>query len=92
MVAMLTGCIPDQGHDVDGVVMGPPPPPQIESTGNPPVAGYVWLAGYWGWVGGRHEWVSGHWAPPRPGRHWVAHQWVRQGDGWRLKAGHWERG
>jgi hypothetical protein len=88
------GCAlePDQGHTVDGVVMVPPPAPQAETIGSPPQAGDVWIAGYWNWVGVRHEWVSGHWAPPRPGHHWVAYEWVRQGDGWKLRPGHWVRG
>lgn len=89
---MLLGCIPDQRHDVGGVVMVPPPAVRIETAGAPPAANDVWLAGYWAWVGDRYEWVSGHWSTPRPGRHWVPHQWVRQGDGWRMKPGHWERG
>jgi hypothetical protein len=90
----LPGCVvvPDQGHDPGGIVMVAPPPPRVEVVGSPPQEGYVWFAGYWNWVGGRHEWVAGHWAPGRPGYHWVAHQWVRQGDGWRIRAGHWERG
>ena len=88
---LLLGCIPDQRHDVGGVVMVPPPSAHVETAGAAPVAGYVWLAGYWAWVGDRYEWVAGHWSAPRPGRHWVPHQWVRQGDGWRMKPGHWER-
>src|SRR3569833_2669133 len=38
------------------VVPVAPPPPQVEYVGPPPVAGYLWLGGYWGWHGGRHEW------------------------------------
>ena len=81
-----------EGGYYTGAVTIAPPAPQVEVLGAPPVAGYVWLGGYWNWVGDRHEWVGGHWAAPRPGHHWVAHQWVRQGDGWRMKPGHWERG
>jgi hypothetical protein len=90
----LAGCVvvPDQRHYAGGVVMVAPPEPRVEVYGVAPTPGYVWLGGYWNWVGGRHEWVAGHWAPPNPGHHWVAHQWVRQGDGWRMKPGHWERG
>lgn len=93
VAAALSGCVvPDQRHDPGGVVMVAPPPRREELIGVAPAPGYVWLDGYWGWVGNRHEWVPGHWAEPRPGSHWVAHQWVRQGDGWRLRPGHWERG
>jgi hypothetical protein len=90
----LAGCIvvPDQRHYVNGVVMVAPPEPRVEVIGAPPTPGYVWLGGYWNWVGGRHEWVPGYWSAPHPGYHWVVHQWVRQGDGWRMRPGHWERG
>ncbi len=90
---LLAGCavMPDQSHYAGGVVMVAPPAPREEAIGTPPVEGYVWLGGYWDWVGNRHEWIPGHWAPPRPGRRWVPHAWVRQGDGWVLKPGHWER-
>jgi len=90
----LVSCVvvPDQRHYVGGIVMLAPPEPRVEVIGVPPAPDYVWLGGYWSWVGGRHEWVPGRWSPPKPGHHWVAHQWVREGDGWRLKPGHWERG
>jgi hypothetical protein len=90
----LAGCVvvPDQGHYAGRVVMVAPPPPRVEAVGVAPSPGYVWVGGYWGWVGGRHEWIPGHWVEGRPGRHWVPHAWVREGDGWRLRPGHWERG
>ena len=94
LAVWLCGCVvvPDQRHTAGGIVMVAPPPPQVEVVGEPPVPDYVWIGGYWGWVGDRHEWVPGHWVAPRHGRHWVVHQWTRQGDGWRLRPGHWERG
>jgi hypothetical protein len=94
MTVALAACVivPDQSHTAGGIVMVAPPPPRVETIESAPAPGYVWLGGYWGWVGDRHEWVPGHWEAPRPGRHWVAHQWVREGDGWRLKPGHWARG
>jgi hypothetical protein len=90
----LPGCVvvPDQGHYAGGVVMVAPPPPRVEVIGVAPSPDYVWVGGYWNWVGGRHEWVGGHWVAGRPGHHWVGHSWVRQGDGWRMRPGHWERG
>ena len=93
LVVALAGCVvvPDQRHYADGVVMVAPPTPRVEVVGVEPTPGYIWVGGYWDWVGGRHEWIQGHWVAPKPGHHWVAHQWVRQGDGWRPKPGHWER-
>lgn len=40
------------------------PPPRVEYRGRPPVASYIWIDGYWNWVGHRHDWVPGYWAPP----------------------------
>jgi hypothetical protein len=76
---------------VGGTVNVAPPPPQVEVYGAPPAVGYVWLGGYWNWVGGRHVWVGGHWEAPRAGYHWVPHAWVHAGGGWRLREGHWAR-
>ncbi|HUN90946.1 MAG TPA: YXWGXW repeat-containing protein [Burkholderiaceae bacterium] len=90
----LSGCVvtpPRVAVAAPAVVMTAPPPPQVEVIGAPPVAGYVWIGGYWNWVGERHVWVPGHWAEPRAGHVWVAHQWVREGPGWRMVPGHWER-
>ena len=89
----LCGCVvaPDQSHYSGGVVMVAPPPPREEVIGVAPNPTYVWFPGYWNWVGGRHEWVAGYWHAPRAGYHWVGHAWVRQGDGWRLRRGHWQR-
>src|SRR5271167_2656258 len=92
--AALPGCVvvPDQGHDPGGIVMVAPPLAREEVIGVAPTPGFIWFGGYWNWVGGRYEWVPGHWAAGRQGYHWVAHQCVRQGDGWRMKPGHWSRG
>src|SRR5580704_15746712 len=89
----LCGCAmpPDQGHTVDGVVMVAPPQPQVDVIPAPPQPGYVWIGGYWNWVGGRHEWVPGHWEAPRRGYRWEPHHWVRERDGWHLHGGHWVR-
>lgn len=95
---LLAGCVvrgtvavPAPAVYVGGTVSIAPPPPQVEVIGTPPAAGYVWLGGYWNWVGGRHVWVGGHWEARRPGYHWVPHAWVRAGGGWRLREGHWAR-
>ncbi len=73
------------------VVMTAPPAPYQEVVPVSPGLGYVWIGGYWNWVGGRHVWAGGHWEPGRPGYAWVPHNWGRTGNGWRLNPGHWQR-
>lgn len=89
----LGGCVvePIQPRFVGEVVLNAPPPAQAEVIGVAPVPGYVWIGGYWNWVGGRHVWVSGHWAAPRSGYYWVPHVWVHTGVGWHLREGYWAR-
>lgn len=79
------------GLYVGPAVAAPPPPPQVEYYGAPPVAGYVWIGGYWNWVGGRYAWVGGHWEAPHPGYRWQARRWVHGRDGWHLNGGRWVR-
>jgi hypothetical protein len=94
---LLSGCVVRGSVAVPapvvtvGYVSVAPPPPQVEVIGEPPQPGYVWIGGYWNWVGGQHVWVRGHWSAPRPGYHWVAHVWVHENGGWRLHEGHWAR-
>ena len=93
-VALLSGCvvapIPSAGPYYGEPVVVAPPPPRVEYPGPPPVAGYVWIGGYWNWYGGRHAWVPGRWDAPRRGQVWVAPRWDRDGPGWRQRGGHWD--
>lgn len=90
----LSGCViapPPHRYYVGTVVATAPPPARVEVYGTAPGRDYVWLGGYWGWSGGRHEWVPGHWERARPHYRWVPHRWVHERDGWHLSEGHWER-
>ena len=96
LVAALGGCVVAPApHRVYApapeVVMVAPPPNRMEVIGVAPYPGAVWIGGYWGWSGARHEWVPGRWAqPPQPGRHWVPHEWHGSDrDGYRVRGGHW---
>jgi hypothetical protein len=89
----LGGCIvaPAPGYYSDGPVYVDPPPPRYEAIGAAPHRGYVWIDGYWGWSGRRHDWVPGRWAPPpHPGQRWVPHRWDREGSHWRMRPGRWD--
>jgi len=74
-----------------GIVLTAPPAPIVETRIAAPGPGFVWIDGYWNWVGARHVWVPGRWVPPRRGYVWVPHAWVREGRGWRLHEGYWRR-
>lgn len=89
----LTACVvyPAGPHEAGIVVTVPPPPPQPEVPGSPPVVGYVWISGFWNWVGTRYVWVPGYWSPPRAGHAWVPHRWERGPNGWVPHPGYWER-
>jgi hypothetical protein len=73
------------------VVTVAPPQPEYEVVGVAPVAGYIWIGGFWNWVGGRHMWVGGRWEAPRQGYGYVPHRWQQDGRGWRANPGRWER-
>ena len=79
------------GQDDVVVVDVPPPAPYVEVVPALPFAGAVWIGGYWGWHGGRHNWVPGRWDSPRPGYGWRPHAWVNQGGRWHLHGGGWVR-
>jgi hypothetical protein len=66
-----------------------PPPPYAEVVPLMPFAAALWIAGYWGWHGGRHEWVPGRWEHDRPGSHYEPHRWDRAGGNWQLRGGQW---
>jgi len=67
------------------------PPPVIVEAAPAPRPGFIWVGGYWGWVGGRHMWMPGHWIVDRPGYMWIGPNWVHRGPGWRFEGGHWGR-
>lgn len=97
----LSACVvapyPRHGHAVaaepaDGpVVEVAPPAPYAELVSAAPYPGAVWINGYWGWSGQRHQWVPGYWESPRAGYAWRPHVWVQVGGRWQLRGGVWVR-
>ncbi len=81
--------VPVDGAEI--VVDVAPPAPYVEVVPVIPFAGAIWIGGYWGWYGGRHQWVPGRWDQPRPGYGWRPHAWVQQGGRWYLHGGGWVR-
>ena len=68
-----------------------PPAPYVEVVPAIPFPGALWIGGYWGWSGGRHNWVPGRWERPRPGYTWSPHRWEQRGGRWQLHPGGWVR-
>lgn len=76
----------------DGYVVAPSAPPPVYQEVVPvrPFADALWIAGFWGWVGGRYVWNGGHWDRHRHGYQWEPHRWVPHGNGqWRQEGGRW---
>ena len=100
--ALLSGCIVVPAHHAYGggyttapavmVVDTPPPAPYAEVIPATPYPGAVWIGGYWGWNGGRHQWVPGYYDRGRPGYRYEPHRWENRGGRWHLHAGGWIRG
>ena len=68
-----------------------PPAPYAEAVPVIPYPGAVWIGGYWGWSGSRHNWVPGRWERGRHGYAWNPHHWENRGGRWRLEGGGWRR-
>ena len=80
------------GYDESTVVVDvAPPSPYVEVVPAIPYVGAIWIGGYWGWNGGRHNWVPGRWDRGRPGYNYRPHAWVNQGGRWHLHGGGWAR-
>jgi hypothetical protein len=83
---------PGGPYDQQGVIVDvAPPAPYVEVIPVLPFLGALWIAGFWGWHGGRHHWVPGRYERPRPGYGWSAHSWVQQGGRWHSYGGGWVR-
>jgi hypothetical protein len=71
-------------------VLTPPPAQRVEVVGAAPGPGYVWVRGYYRWVGDGYAWVPGHWVVPVRGYHrWVPGYWAHDRRGWYRVEGHW---
>ncbi|OWQ93240.1 hypothetical protein CDN99_01760 [Roseateles aquatilis] len=61
LMASLTGCVV---APVQPYAYGPPVYDAGYAAG-PPVVGYVWFNGFWGYDRGVRRWNGGHWGPRR---------------------------
>lgn len=102
--ATLAGCVvapapgavynDPYGYPTQAAVYAPaaPPAPVYEVQPALPYPGAIWINGYWGYSGNRHQWVPGRYERPRPGYRYQPHRWqpVARG-GWQLHGGGWVR-
>lgn len=87
--------VPDVDRQAKATPTAPSQPPTVraETPGAPPVAGLVWVAGYWHYAGSQWVWVPGRWArPPQSGATWRPHVWVQENGKIRLDPGQWQIG
>jgi hypothetical protein len=67
-----------------------PPALRTEVRTAAPSPRHRWIAGYWGWRGGKTIWLAGHWAiPPTPGYVWEPAHWENEGGAWIFYEGYW---
>jgi len=79
------------GDGSEVIVDTPPPAPYAEVVPVMPYPGAVWVGGYWGWRGGRHQWVPGYYERPHPGYRYEPNRWENRGGRWHLRIGGWFR-
>ncbi len=65
-----------------------PPPPQDEAVPQPK-AGFVWVRGYWEFLGGKWVWHGGAWQAAREGATWRDGHWERRDDHYHWVEGRW---
>ncbi len=67
-----------------------PPPLPVYVQPPCPVAGWLWMPGYWAWAPAGYYWVPGTWlAPPRVGVLWTPGYWGFGGGVFVWHAGYW---
>ena len=99
LVAGVTGCFRHHRAPAATPVVVPQPvdvyvteaPPRLPQETLPPAPapGYVWVPGYWAWLG-NWVWVRGAWViPPHPHASYVAGHWDHRGHGYVWISGHW---
>ncbi|MEL7492265.1 MAG: hypothetical protein AAGJ73_16265 [Pseudomonadota bacterium] len=67
-----------------------PPPPRRFQRPPRPVAGAIWIGGYWRWAGNRYVWRRGYWErTPKVGATWTPGRWIHTRRGWYWRPGYW---
>ncbi|HZF08443.1 MAG TPA: hypothetical protein VFE33_06590 [Thermoanaerobaculia bacterium] len=78
------------GPDVGVRVGFGPPGFRTEVAVGSPGPGYIWVPGYYDWLGADYGWVEGRWIlPPHAHAVWVAPRYEHRRGGWFYRHGHW---
>lgn len=70
-------------------VPNPPPDPKEEEKPASPGPGYIWVAGYWDYIGGHHVWREGRWMQSKPNYEYVRARYAYDGHSWQFYVPHW---
>ena len=84
--------VPDSDLVAETTTQAPaaPPPPQVETAPQQPVAAAVWIPGFWQWSGTTWVWVAGSWQlRPSAGVEWRPAEWRPRGTVHILVPGGW---
>jgi hypothetical protein len=68
-----------------------PPEPKPEVKTPCPALGYIWVAGYWDYIGGHHVWRDGRWVQGKPGYEYVRARYEFDGKAWQFHVPHWHK-
>lgn len=71
----------------------PLPVSSVDSVGEQPTPGHVFISGHWSWSDGAYSWDEGHWElPPSASAVWIAPKWEKRDRGYMLVPGCWREG
>jgi hypothetical protein len=92
-LALAAASAPSSAQINLGIRVGPPKA-RIEVRTPTPVAGSVWIPGYYVYNGGRsdYDWTPGRWqVPPAPKQVWIAPRYRRNGNHYDYYEGSWKQ-
>jgi hypothetical protein len=68
-----------------------PPAPLDEVKSPAPALGYIWVAGFWDYIGGHHVWRAGRWVEGKAGYEYVRARYEWNGQTWQFHIPHWKK-
>jgi hypothetical protein len=68
-----------------------PPADKTEDKPASPGFGYIWVSGYWDYIGGQYVWRNGRWVQGKPDYEYVRARYEYDGKGWTFHRPHWKK-